>query len=86
MTNVSQMKISTMEMTLREILRDVRAGRITYIEMAIQREDEDEFVEWDSKKMGDKSYATQHLLAQLGLMYLSSQDIVGYMMEYANED
>jgi len=54
--------------------------------MAIQREDEDEFVEWDTVTMGDKSYNTQHLLAEIGLMYLSSQEIISYIMEYANED
>ena len=86
MHNVTQMKISTMEMELRQILKDVRQGQISYIKMVIQREDEDEFVEWDTVTMGDKSYNTQHLLAEIGLMYLSSQEIISYIMEYANED
>lgn len=86
MHNVTQMKISTMEMELRQILKDVRQGRITYIKMAIQRQDQDEFVEWDTVTMGDKSHGTQHLLAEIGLMYLSSQEIVSYIMEYGNED
>jgi len=86
MHNVTQMKISTMEMELRQILKDVRQGQISYIKMVIQREDENEFVEWDTVTMGDKSYNTQHLLAEIGLMYLSSQEIISYIMEYANED
>ena len=85
MTNVTQLKITPLEAGLRNILKEVRAGKITYIEMILQRE-HDDYVEWAISQLGEKSYDVQHLLAQIGLMHLSTQSVVDDMRDIADED
>jgi len=85
MTNVTKMTITPIEAGLRHILKEVRAGRITYIEMIVQRENDD-YVEWAISQLGEKSYDVQHLLAQIGLMHIATQSVVDDMRDIADED
>jgi hypothetical protein len=66
-------------------LKDARQGKITYIKFLIQREQED-FVEWDLCYTGEKSYDVQHLMAEIGYLYLATQEIFTEIQELADED
>ncbi len=70
---------------LKQLLDDVQKGKVTYIEFLIQREDE-EYVEWDLIESGVKSYDPQHLMAQIGYLYLGAQSVITELTEPEEEN
>ena len=87
MGTVTQFTGNEVEECLKELLKDARQGKITYIKFLIQREQED-FVEWDLCYTGEKSYDVQHLMAEIGYLYLylATQEIFTEIQELADED
>ena len=85
MGTVTQFTGNEVEECLKELLKDARQGKITYIKFLIQREDED-FVEWDLCYTGEKSYDVQHLMAEIGYLYLATQEIFIEIQEMADAD
>lgn len=75
MGDITQLHRNELLEHLQAIQKEVMQGRITYIEMLIQRENED-YVEWDLQEAGEKSYDSQHLLSQIGILYLAAQGVI----------
>lgn len=75
MGDITQLHRNELLEHLQAIQKEVMQGRITYIEMLIQRENED-YVEWDLQEAGEKSYDNQHLLSQIGILYLAAQGVI----------
>jgi len=85
MGDVTKLHRSEILDTIQDVKRDIQAGKITYIQMMIQRE-ADEFVEWDLQEAGEKSYDPQHLLSQVGVLYLATHSVFNDLAEDADDN
>jgi hypothetical protein len=85
MGDITQLHRNELLEHLQSIQKEVMQGKITYIEMLIQRENED-YVEWDLQEAGEKSYDTQHLLSQIGILYLATHGVFNDLVEGEDED
>lgn len=85
MGTVTQFTGNEVEECLKELVKDARQGKITYIKVLIQREN-DEFVEWELSEAGDKSYDVQHLMAEIGYLYVTAHDVLNEIQACFDED
>lgn len=85
MTDITQLHQTELLRFIQDLQKEIQQGRITYIEMVVQRED-DEYVEWDLLESGIKSLDHQHLLAQVGCLYMAAHDVVNEILEIEDED
>jgi len=85
MTNVTHIYGGRLSQALRELLKKVEMGEITYIEGLAQVET-DGFVEWHMIQEGEKSFDHVHLVNQIGYHDLIKQSIIEDICETLNED
>ena len=85
MGDITQLHRNDLLDHLQSIQKEVRQGKIIYIVMLLQREAED-YVEWDHQEAGEKSYDIQHLLSQIGILYLATHSVFNEITEGEEED
>jgi len=85
MSKVANFQPNELEAMFRDFAMKARRGKITHAYVLAQVETED-FVEWQPSIGGEKSYDAQHLLSQIGHLYVATQTIFEEICEVAEEE
>ncbi len=85
MSNITPIRTNELEDFLRDLLIKVKRKEVTHVFCLMQKETE-EHVSWVSEEKGEKSYDPDHLLAEIGYLYIHTQSVFGEICELAEEE
>lgn len=85
MSNVTNFQPNELEAMFRDLAMKARRGEVTHAYVLCQQEHEG-YVEWQAFVGGDKSYDAQHLLSEIGHLYVATQSIFEEICEIATEE